>query len=312
VLYLVAFVVGAAEVLYDTTAQALIPKLLKPDHLERGNSRLEIGAMVVGEMVGSPLSGMLFVVAMAIPFVGGNVGIGIALILVLLIPGAFKAPVPAFGEPRVSMLADMKFGIKYLYEDKRLLKLVLFTTAVGFWLTASSSTYVLFLLDVLKVPTAVFGILMLSGAIGSILGGIYAPKVSKKFGRMNIMSLAIVGSGVFIFATGFVNDLWTWSLLQILGGISMSFWNILLMSTYHQIIPNELFGRIHGTRRTLVWGMMPIGAMVGGLIAKFDLRAPMIIGGGIAAVIALIGLPFVRRLASLISEPQPSEQPIQE
>jgi MFS family permease len=118
--------------------------------------------------------------------------------------------------------------------------------------------------------------------------------------------LAIVGSGVFIFATGFVNDLWTWSLLQILGGISMSFWNILLMSTYHQIIPNELFGRIHGTRRTLVWGMMPIGAMVGGLIAKFDLRAPMIIGGGIAAVIALIGLPFVRRLASLISEPQPT------
>ena len=147
---------------------------------------------------------------------------------------------------------------------------------------------------------------MLSGAIGSILGGIYAPKVSKKFGRMNIMSLAIVGSGVFVFATGFVNDLWTWSLLQILGGISMSFWNILLMSTYHQIIPNELFGRIHGTRRTLVWGMMPIGAMVGGLIAKFDLRAPMIIGGGIAAVIALIGLPFVRRLASLISEPQPT------
>lgn len=306
VLYLVAFVVGAAEVLYDTTAQALIPKLLKPDHLERGNSRLEIGAMVVGEMVGSPLSGMLFVVAMAIPFVGGNVGIGIALILVLLIPGTFKAAVPTIGEARVSMLADMKFGIKYLYEDKRLLKLVLFTTAVGFWFTASSSTYVLFLLDVLKVPTAVFGILMLSGAIGSILGGIYAPKVSKKFGRMNIMSLAIVGSGVFVFSTGFVNDLWTWSLLQILGGISMSFWNILLMSTYHQIIPNELFGRIHGTRRTLVWGMMPIGAMVGGLIAKFDLRAPMIIGGGIAAVIALIGLPFVRRLASLISEPQPT------
>lgn len=37
VLYLVAFVVGAAEVLYDTTAQALIPKLLKPGHIERGN-----------------------------------------------------------------------------------------------------------------------------------------------------------------------------------------------------------------------------------------------------------------------------------
>ena len=80
----------------------------------------------------------------------------------------------------------------------------------------------------------------------------------------------------------------------------MAQWNILLMSTYHQIIPNELFGRIHGTRRTLVWGLMPIGSMVGGLLAKIDLRAPMIIGGGLAALVALLGIPFVRSLSKLV------------
>ena len=37
ILYLVAFVIGVAEVLYDTTAQALIPQILKPEQLERGN-----------------------------------------------------------------------------------------------------------------------------------------------------------------------------------------------------------------------------------------------------------------------------------
>jgi hypothetical protein len=74
------------------------------------------------------------------------------------------------------------------------------------------------------------------------------------------------------------------------------------MSTYHQIIPNELFGRIHGTRRTLVWGLMPIGSLVGGLFALIDLRAPMIIGGTISAIIALLGVPFIRSLNSLIEE----------
>jgi hypothetical protein len=80
----------------------------------------------------------------------------------------------------------------------------------------------------------------------------------------------------------------------------MAQWNILLMSTYHQIIPNELFGRIHGTRRTLVWGLMPIGSMVGGLLATIDLRAPMIIGGALSAAVALLGVPFVRSLSKLV------------
>ena len=306
-LYLVAFVVGAAEVLYDTTSQALIPTMLKPELLERGNSKLEIGAMVIGEMIGTPLSGVLFAVAVFIPFISGNVGIGLALLLVWLIPGVFNPP--ASDKPKVSMLADMKFGIKYLYEDKTLLKLVLFTTAVGFWFSSTGSTMVLFLLDVLHVPTAIFGVVFLAGALGSLIGGVIAPRVSKKFGRMNVMSIAIVSSGLFSLLGGLSPNVYVWAALQIFGGIAMTFWNVLLMSTYHQIIPNEIFGRIHGTRRTLVWGMMPIGAMVGGLLAKIDLRAPMIIGGGLAMLIAIFGLGFIRSLGSLISEQQPSSQP---
>jgi hypothetical protein len=85
-----------------------------------------------------------------------------------------------------------------------------------------------------------------------------------------------------------------------LNAITITFWNVLLMSTYHQIIPNHLFGRIHGTRRTLVWGMMPIGSAVGGLLALIDLRAPFLIAGGICAVAALIGIPFVRSLGKLL------------
>jgi hypothetical protein len=98
----------------------------------------------------------------------------------------------------------------------------------------------------------------------------------------------------------------------VLDGAAITLWNILLMSTYHQIIPNELFGRIHGTRRTLVWGVMPIGAMVGGLLAKIDLRAPMIVGGALVTVIALLGVPFIRSLSNLVNEKLPSEQQSQE
>lgn len=304
ILYFIAFVIGAADVLYDTTAQALLPQMLKPELLERGNSRLQIGATMVGEMVGSPISGILYVVAIGLPFISGTLGVLLAAILVALIPGSYKNIMKLSDDgsapEKTTMFADMKFGIRYLYEHKTLLRLVLFTTSVGFFFTSTGSTMVLFMLKDLNVPVAMFGFLMLSGAVGNIIGGFIAPKLSAKFGRMNTMAIAIFSSGLLITLGGLATSAWQWAALAILGGTAMAQWNILLMSTYHQIIPNELFGRIHGTRRTLVWGLMPLGSMLGGLFATIDLRAPMLIGGGMAALIALLGIPFVRSLSSLV------------
>ena len=304
VLYVIAFIIGAADVLYDTTAQALLPQMLKPELLERGNSRLQIGATMVGEMVGSPLSGILYVAAIGLPFISGTLGVLLAAILVALIPGSYKRIMnltdDGHATAKTSLMADMKFGIRYLYEDKNLLKLVLFTTSVGFWFSATGSTMVLFMLHDLNVPMSLFGFVLLSGAVGNIIGGFVAPRLSGKFGRMNTMAVAIFTSGFVMTIGGFSPNVWVWIALAIVGGIAMAQWNILLMSTYHQIIPNELFGRIHGTRRTLVWGLMPIGSLVGGLLAKIDLRAPMIIGGGLATLIALFGIPFVRSLSKLV------------
>ena len=310
ILYLLAFIIGAAEVLYDTTAQALIPQILKPEQLERGNSRISIGATMVGELVGSPLSGILYALAIFLPFLSGTLGILLAVVLVAIIPGSYKA-IKALDEngselPNKSLWSDMRFGISYLLNDKVLLKLVLLTTSIGFFFSASGSTMVLFMLDVLHVPFALFGFVFLAGALGNIIGSFLAPKLSERFGRMNIMALAIFLSGALTVLSGLSPNVWVWIVLSVFIGISISQWNILLMSTYHQIIPNELFGKIHGTRRTLVWGLMPIGSLLGGLFALIDLRAPMIICGAIGAMIALLGAPFIRSLSKLLPEQNPS------
>lgn len=309
ILYFVAFIIGAAEVLYDTTAQALIPQILKPEQLERGNARLSVGATMVGELVGAPLSGILYALAIFLPFLSSTLGIFLAVVLVAIIPGTYK-PITALDDngepvPKKSLWADMRFGISYLINNKLLLKLVLLTSSIGFFFSATGSTMVLFMLDVLKVPLALFGFVFLAGAFGSILGSFMAPKVSERFGRMNVMALTIFLSGLLTALSGLSPNVWVWIVLSVFGGIVMAHWNILVMSTYHQIIPNELFGRIHGTRRTLVWGLMPIGSLLGGVFALIDLRAPLLIGGTISAIIALFGIPFIRSLSSLIEEKKP-------
>jgi hypothetical protein len=74
------------------------------------------------------------------------------------------------------------------------------------------------------------------------------------------------------------------------------------MSTYQSIIPNEIYGRIHGTRRTLVWGMMPIGSVLGGVLASYGLRTPLYVGGLIATLIAISSIKFFLTIAPVKTE----------
>ena len=313
ILYFLAFVIGAAEVAYDTASQSILPLVLKPEQLERGNARLEIGAVTLGEFVGAPLSGLLYATAIALPFVSASAGVVLAFILVLLVPVNYAhdlAKVKTKEEiAQTGYLEDLRFGIRYLWEDKILLKLVLFTASVGFFFSATGSTMVLFLTQELDVPEAAFGFVFTGGAIGSIIGSIAAPKVSKWLGRPKAMAIAITTTSLFTLGDGFVPNVYWLYAFMLLGSLSVTVWNVLLMSTYHQIIPNELFGRIHGTRRTLVWGLMPIGSLVGGLLATISLRTPMFVGGAICIILTAFGFRFILSLGRLMPK---NEQQVEE
>jgi hypothetical protein len=107
------------------------------------------------------------------------------------------------------------------------------------------------------------------------------------------MTVAIFASSAVLLLQGFSPNIYVFVALGTFGGFVISQWNILLMATYQTVIPNELYGRIHGTRRTLVWGTMPIGSLLGGVLASFSLRLPMYVGGVIATVITFLSIRFL-------------------
>ena len=97
-------------------------------------------------------------------------------------------------------------------------------------------------------------------------------------------------------ATAFMTNIVPFVLTGIIMTGLGTYWNILIMATYQELIPNKLYGRIHGTRRTLVWGMMPFGSLLGGYVSTFGLRIPIFIGGVIGTTIAIFNLKFLVRL----------------
>ena len=297
-LLITAFVLGTCEVASDTTAQSLIPQILPKEKFEKGNSRLQISEVVVQGFIGAPLSGFLYAIAIYLPFFINSLGYAFATFFALSIPIKYLQDVrKEEGAPeKKSFVADMKFGIRYLYEHKILRRLLVTTSVIGVCYSMGTATMVLFVINELELPKKLFGVVLTIQGVGAILGGIAAPKLSKKFGRTPIMTFGIVASSLVLLGQGLAPNIYIFVALATFGSFTISQWNILLMATYQTVIPNELYGRIHGTRRTIVWGMMPFGSLIGGVLAHYSLRLPMYVGGVVATVIAGLSVGFLLRI----------------
>jgi MFS family permease len=295
-LLLATFLIGTADVFNDTALQSLIPTILSKDQIERGNSRFQMSDTVLQQFIGMPLGAVFFVFSAFLPFGLDALGFALAAVMLVSIPRR-HIPKLVVSQDRPTFRTQLVEGLRFLWNDKRILKLVVSTALIGFGFNIAGATLVLFLTKTLEVPQALFGLLLLSGGVGGLLGAWAAPKLSARFGRGSVLAWSITLTSIFGITQGLSPNMFVFAVASVLVGFAIANWNVLLMSVYHTLIPSEVFGRVHGTRRTIVWGIMPIGALIGGLIARLDLRAPMLVGGAFSLLIALVAFRMIRQLA---------------
>ena len=291
------FVFGVSEVVYDTATQSTIPSLLADDQLEKGNSKLQIADTVMQGFVGVPLGGYIFTVMAFIPFLGVSTCYLVAILLVLSISkDALQAKMDPAAPKRAPLRDEIREGLQYLWSQKVLLRLVLTTGFIGFCYSMGGATQVLFILDHLAVPEANYGWVLLPLGAGALIGAVTSARFSLRIGRSAALAIALPGSALSLLLCGLSPNVYWFMAACFMQGFFIAHWNILLMSTYHAMIPNEIFGRIHGARRTIVWGLMPVGGLIGGLLAKKDLTLPLIVGGIMATALALSAIRFIRSI----------------
>ncbi|MBX9471555.1 MFS transporter [Microcella sp.] len=301
-LYLVIFVYGACETLYDGAIRAVVPSVVPKKSLPRANARIEGAELVVQNFAAAPLTSALFAVAVLIPIGGLVAAFGLAALLAALLPAVasgrqFHAAV-ATGEvaavvPFRTQLAD---GWNFIMGNPMLRTLWFVSIPVAILFSASGATLVLFVLDTLAIPEAAFGLFLLAGAVGGLLGSVVASRLANRFGLGPVMAAMNLLAGVLVLLTGLLPVPIAAIIFFSLGAATTTIWNVLMMSFRQSIIPGRLLGRVHGTWRTLLWGTMPIGSLLGGALALIDLTVPWIVGG---AGITVLGLIFYRFLMTL-------------
>lgn len=297
-LYVVIFLYGVGETVYDGSIRAVVPSIVPKVLLPKANGRIEGAETVVQNFVAGPLTSLLFVVAVLIPLGANAAAYALAAVLALVLPAAasgrqFAQPKP---EKRESWHRALAAGFRFIFGNRMLVILLFLSTFVGLCFSASTASFVLFLVERLGMPEALFGPFLLTGAVGALVGSVVAAPIARRLGSGRTMAIANLVAIVPLIFAGLFPSLWMTGAVFFVTSAGVVVWNIHVMSLRQSIIPGRLLGRVHGSWRTVLWGSMPLGSVIGGFIGRIDLALPFIVGGGAATVAAIVFFGFLSRL----------------
>ncbi|KZM33579.1 MFS transporter [Oerskovia enterophila] len=323
-LYAVIFAYGALETLYDGAIRAVVPAIVRRADLPRANSRIEAGELVVQNFLAVPVTSALFAVAVVIPLGIGALSYAVAGVLAFFLPAAAAgahrthrarrrrsddaptaaadltssddAGTPALPSVRATFAHQLTDGFRFIMSHPMLRPLWFLSILIALFFSAAIATDVLFVLDRLDVPEQWFGVFMLSGAVGGIVGAVVVSPLKVRFGAGPVMAAANFVGPVALVVMGFFPTIPVAVVCFAVSFGSTSVWNVLVMSLRQAAIPGYLLGRVHGTWRTLLWGTMPLGSLLGGLLARIDLTTPLLVAGGLTVVVAAAGYRFLHGL----------------
>lgn len=284
--YVAAFALGVAETVYDSATRAILPQVVATDGLDRANSLLTVEESLGQTFLGAPLGSALFAVAAALPLVLNAGGFALAVGLLLLLRGGFRAERPA---ARTSLRTDIAAGVRWLWAHRLLRSLTAVSAATAFCQTMATGVLVLYVLDVLRLPAGGYGLVLLGGGVGGLAGGLATPPLARRFGRGPVLTGGAALSAVATGAMSLTASPVAGAALFAAGGAGVMTWNVLTMSLRQALIPHHLFGRVQGAYRTAVWGAIPLGALVGGLSADaIGIRGVFAVSGGALLLLAAV------------------------
>lgn len=291
--YVVAFVAGTLEVFFDVAYQSYLPSIVERDELVEGNSKLELSR--AGSQVAGPTVAGFLIQAVSAPFAiafDALSYLGAALFIGLIRRGETgPAPHdPAEGK-RPSMWQEARAGVGYVLASPYLRSIAACTGTANLFANMSGAVLILYFVQEqgLNLTAGAIGIIFALGNLGVILGALLGGRVAKAIGigPTIVGSAAMAGLAAFAVPLAPRDDPF-WFL--VIGGVILGFgvvvYNVNQVGLRQAITPDRMLGRMNATMRLIVWGTIPVGALIGGVLGTLVGLVPVLwlsaIGGSLS------------------------------
>lgn len=291
---LAAFVGASGTVVYVLTSVSLLPGLVPSADLPRSNARLELARAVMG-LLAPFVAGLLAQrLSPTWGYALAALGAGLALACVFALP---KVPAPAQPAVRPRFVDSIRTGARFVLEHDLLRGIGLCAIFWNFAFFALLAIWAPLALTVLKLDPAMLGLAQSALGAGQIIGALIAPWSSRAFAPLVTLifgpAISVLGVALFLLAPQ-LDRFAAPALGFFLIGFGPMLWLICQTTVRQLVTPAHLMGRVNATMQTAMYGMRPLGALVGGLVAS---------QAGLQTALALVAACFVLSALSIVLSP---------
>ena len=203
-------------------------------------------------------------------------------------------------------------GVRWVFANPYLRRIVGTTAVSNFFSVITYTMLPIFLLRELGLSPAGMGVVFSFGAVGGLLGAVATPHIVRWLGEARAIPISSIGfsvAGLFLPAAALVPEIAFVVLVvqSAVGMFTVLVYNIVQVSFRQRITPKPLLGRMNASIRFFVWGVMPIGALLAGVLGTaYGAVVTMWIGaiGGLLSILFVVIGPFwaLRELPGVTAE----------
>ncbi|MCY0950509.1 MFS transporter [Streptomyces sp. H27-S2] len=269
-LYVVALVTGVATVFFDVAHQSYLPQIVPREQLVAGNGALETvrsSAQVTGPGVGG---GLVQLVGAHFAVIVDAVGYLLSALFLSRIKQAEGTPAPVAAGG--SLRKEIGEGVRFVFGHP-LLRVIAVTTGLANFSTAVlMATQTVHLVRVVGLEAGGLGLVLSASAVGGLLGAVCAGRLAARLGQARVILLSVLVTGPFALLWPLSGHGVTGAVVFAAGSGVVSFgavvYNVAQVSFRQGLCPPRLLGRMNATLRFLMWGTLPLGALLGGALAQ--------------------------------------------
>jgi MFS family permease len=267
-LYVVATLSGVLTVFFDVAYQSYVPSLVAAEQLVDANGKIGT-TQAFGEVAGPGLGGAL-VSAIGAAYAVAADALSFLVSAVATLAIRHVDPPPATVERR-KLRVEVGEGLRFVVRHPILKRVVGCTSTSNLGSSMFAAVAAVYLVRTLHAAPAIVGLVFSAGSVGGLLGGISAGRIAARVGSARVIWLSMVVSGPCSLLLVLAEPGWRVWLVAVsvfAGTLTGVVYNTAQVSYRQRVCPPELLGRMNASVRFLVWGTMPIGALIGGVLAE--------------------------------------------
>jgi MFS family permease len=212
---------------------------------------------------------------------------------------------------RPSVRREVAEGLRFVLGHPYLRSIAATTGSSNLFSNILFSIFPVFVYVNLTLTPGLVGLIGGAFGAGALVGALVAGRLGERLGiGRTIVSSIVLGGLGFLVTPLATHDtaLWLIGGGGFLAGIAQVVYNVNQVSLRQAICPERMLGRMNATMRFLVWGTIPIGQVIGGLIATAFGTPAAIWVGAVGGMFAFLPV-FLSPVRSLERIPEPDELP---